>query len=188
MATYSVYKETALPGTLVANAIYLVAPAANPGYLEIYVTDVAGTAQRRTPRIEDIQAMIDATVGSAAGTVIIVDNIIARDALTPENGTEVLVIDASADATVTSGAATYVYRSSNTTWIKTTEFESLDVALTWGSITDGPTSTPAQVDAAVTAVHSHTNKTQLDKVGEDGNGDFTYNGALPVTAWSTTNW
>jgi hypothetical protein len=40
MATYSIYKETALPGTLQPHSIYLIAPAANPDYVEMYVTGV----------------------------------------------------------------------------------------------------------------------------------------------------
>lgn len=188
MATYKVFKETALPGTLEAHAIYLVAPAAHPDYLEIYVTNAAGSAQRRTHKVEDIQAMIDSSLAGVDGGATIVDDITARDALTPSNGQQVLVIDASADGTVASGAATYVYRSSDTSWIKVSEAESLDLSITWASITDGPSATPAQVDTAVTNSHTHANKTELDNIGEDGNGDLTYNGANIAPLLSSNAW
>lgn len=63
----------------------------------------------------------------------------------------------------------------------------MDVALTWANITGKPTSTVAQIDAAVANSHTHTNKTQLDKVGETG-GNLTYNNSLPYTGWETTTW
>ena len=188
MATYKVFKETALPGSLQAHSIYLVAPAANPGYLEIYVTDAAGTATRRTHKIEDIQAMIDSSLAGISGGATIVDTITARNNLSPTNGLTVLVVDASADPTVTSGAATYVYRSSNTSWVKISEYESMDVTQNWANIVGKPTSAVADIDDAVTKRHSHANKTQIDKIGEDGNGDLTYNGSnisprLTSSAW-----
>ena len=193
MPTLQFFKETAMPGQLVGNAVYMIAPTARPDYVEIYVTNAAGTASRRSINQVDIQAMIDAAVaGSAGGSgTVIVDNIAGRDAIPTgdrPNALTVLVIDASADATVDAGAATYVWRQSNSTWIKVSEAESLDLSLTWAMIGDGPTSTPAAIDAAVAASHSHLNKTQLDKIGEDGAGLLTYDGELPKTGWNSTNW
>lgn len=188
MPTLRFFKETAVPGSLQPHALYLVAPAAHPGYLEIYVTDAAGTAHRRTPRIPDIQALIDTALAGLSGGATIVDDIAARNALTPTNGQQVLVINASADATVASGAATYIWRASTSAWIKISEAESLDLSLAWASISGRPSSTPAQIDAAVAASHSHSNKTQLDKVGEDSDGLLTYNGALPRIGWDSTAW
>ena len=184
---YKVYKETALPGTLDAHAIYLVAPTAHPGYLEMYVTDAAGTGTRRTHKVEDIQAMIDASIAGIGSTQVVAD-ITARDALTPEDGTTVLVLDATGDATVASGAATYVYDGDNTQWVKISEAESMDITLNWSDIVGKPSSSVANIDDAVTKRHSHANKTQLDKVSEDGDGNLTYDGSLPVIAWNSTGW
>lgn len=185
MAVYKVYKETVLPGSLQPHSIYLVAPAAHPGFLEIYVTDAAGTAQRRTHKVEDIQAMIDTSI-SAINTTTVVANIAARDGLTPAEGDQVLVTDASADVTVTSGAATYVYDGA--AWVKISEAESMDITLNWSDIVGKPTSSAAAIDAAVTNSHTHANKTELDKVGEDGNGEMTYNGANIRPRIETTGW
>lgn len=187
MATVKIYKETTLPGTLEANAVYLVAPAASPNYVEMYVTGTAGTTVKRIMNESDIQAMITASL-SGLGNTEIVATIAARNALTPANGATVLVLDASADATVEAGAATYIYQTATTTWIKIAEYESLDLNLTWASLQNKPTSAVADIDDAVTKRHTHTNKTQLDKVGEDGSGLLTYNGALPKIAWDSTSW
>lgn len=187
MTALTIYRETALPGTLQANSIYMVAPAARPDLVEMYVT---GTNSSTVKRIIDkpmIEAMISDAVATSGGLEVVAD-IAERDALSPPADKLVLVLDASADATVTSGAATYAYRYSTSEWTKISESESLDVVLDWASITDKPSSTVADIDDAVTKRHTHANKTELDKVGEDGSGNLTYNGSLPATGWSSTGW
>lgn len=187
MATVNLYKETALPGTLQANSIYLVAPTAKPDYVEMYVTGTAGTTIKRIINENDIQAMISASLSGLSGLEIVVD-ITARNALTPSNGSMCLVLDATGDATVQSGAAMYAYQLATTTWIKVSEYESMDLALTWSAIQNKPTSAVADIDDAVSKRHSHANKTQLDKIGEDGAGLLTYSGLLPKIAWDSTSW
>ena len=186
-----IYKETSVPGSLVANAMYLVAPAGRPNDLEIFVTDSAGVATRGTLGRVAVQQMIDDAFGSGGGggaPNIVVADIPARDALTDLTvGQLILVIDASDDETVTSGAATYVYRS-GPTFTKISEAESMDVVLNWTAIVGRPTSSAAQIDAAVGASHSHTNKTQIDKITEDANGNLLYDGNLPYSRWASTNW
>lgn len=187
MFRYRIYKETALPGTLTAHSIYLVAPAARPDYVEMYVTGADPATVKRVVNSVDVQAMINASL-SGINAVQVVADIAARNALAPTSNTQVLVLDATGDATVASGAATYVWQQATSTWHKISEAESLDVALTWAALTGKPSSTPAAIDDAVTKAHGHANKTELDKVGEDANGNLTYGGALPVIAWTSTGW
>ncbi len=187
MATYQVFKETTLPGTLQANSIYLVAPAAKPDYVEMYVTGSSASTVKRIINDVDVQDMIDTSVASQTQLEVVAD-ITARNALTPTRNMTVLVLNATGDATVASGAATYVYRLSTTSWTKISEAESMDLSITWASITGKPTSAVVDIDDAVTKRHTHANLTQLNKIGEDGNSNLTYNGALPKTAWQSTNW
>ena len=175
MALVKIYKETAVPGTLEANAIYLVGPSGDPSALEIYVVNAAGTATRKTPGTTEIQALIDASIAGISGTEIVAD-ITARDALTLTANAMVLVEDATADTTVDAGAALYTYKHATTSFTKIAEYEGLDVVLTWANITGGPSATPAAIDAAAANSHTHANKTEIDKIGEDGNGDPTYSG------------
>lgn len=185
-----IFKETTVPGSLVANAMYLVAPAGRPNDLEIFVTDSAGTATRGTLTRAVVTQMINDAFGSGAGGVpnLVVADIAARNALTGMTvGQLVLVLNASADTTVTSGAATYVYRT-GPTWTKISEAESMDVVLNWTAIVGRPTSTAAQIDAAVGASHAHTNKASLDKITEDAQGNLLYGGNLPYSRWASTNW
>ena len=103
------------------------------------------------------------------------------------SNTMVLVSDASADPTVNSGSALYFYDADDQIdFVKVSEFESLDVTFTWASITDGPASTPAAVDAAVAATHTHANKTELDKIDETA-GTPEYDG-VPLVRWASTDW
>jgi hypothetical protein len=62
----------------------------------------------------------------------------------------------------------------------------MDLIVNWADIQNKPTSSVADIDDAVTKKHTHTNKTQLDKVGEDGNGYFTYNSQNYVVVGSTS--
>lgn len=185
MAKIKIAKVTAVPGTLVADTIYMVTTGADK--LEVYMTNSAGTLARRVLNEADIQALIDASVSGISG-IEVVDDITARDALSPTSNTQVLVLDATDDGTVDSGAATYVYRLSNTTWYKISEAESLDFVLDWDNLVNGPSSSAAQIDSAVTNAHTHANKTQLDLLGQDGDGDLTYNGSKVANEYTSTAW
>lgn len=175
MATFQVHKVTAVPALpAVGNAIYVVAPPAQPNYVEFYMTSADGTAIKRVPTTTDIQAMIDASIGASGGLEVVAD-IAERDALTPAVNVMCLVLDASADATVAAGSATYAYRLSTTTWYKVAEYESMDLVIDWSMIQNKPTSTAAAIDAAVANSHTHANATQLGLIGE-ASGEMTYNG------------
>lgn len=181
MATFSISRVTALPGTLAANTVYIVSTGLDKA--EIYVTGNTATA-RRILNQADIQSLIDASVQSIS-SIRVVDNIAQRDALGLTQNAQVFVIDATGDATVSSGGATYIYRAATSTFIKVSESESLDLALQWTNIVGRPSSTPSQIDAAVAASHSHTNKTQLDQIGQSASGDITYGGREYVRSGSS---
>lgn len=186
MATFKIYRETALPGTLQPYAVYLIAPAAKPDYIEIYATDATGAVARRSLTDTDVQTMIDASA-TAAGQIQVLADIAARDALSPTSSWYVYVKDASGDATVASGGATYLWDTTGTTWVKISESESLDVALTWTALQNKPTSAVADIDDAVAKRHAHANMTELSNIGEAG-GEMTYKGTQVKTEWSSTGW
>lgn len=182
-----IFRETALPGTLQPYSMYVVAPTAKPDYIELYVTNAAGTQAKRIIDSEDIQSMIDTSI-SLANELLIVDDIAARNLIVPTTTKYVYVKDATGDLTVSSGGATYLYDPIATSWVKVNEAESLDVVVTWASISGKPTSTPAAIDSAVANAHTHANKTQLDKISEDLGGNLTYDNSLPSIGWNSTGW
>ena len=78
-------------------------------------------------------AQIPTTFKEAA----VVNDIAARDQLTPFQGMHALVIDASGDETVESGGgAEYVYNGSK--WIKISEFNELDTLVDWENVQNKP--------------------------------------------------
>jgi hypothetical protein len=189
MAEYKVFKELTLPETvnLEPHSIYLVAPAARPDYVEIYVTGANTSTVKRVIDQSDIQAMIDSDIAALSAIEVVAD-IAERDALSLTANSQVMVLDATADTTVDAGAATYIYRNSDDSWTKISEFESLDVILNWSDIVGRPTSAVADIDDAVTRRHTHSNRTELDLIGEDANGNMDYNGLPLVIAWDSIAW
>ena len=186
MATVQIFRETALPGMLQANSIYFIAPAAKPDYVEVYITGTSAATVKRVIDEDDVNALISTAI-SGLSSIQVVADITARNAIEPKyNGLYALVLDATGDVTVGSGAASYIYNAS--AWIKVHEYESLDLSFTWAALQNKPSSSVADIDDAVAKKHTHANKTQLDKINEDGNGNFTYNDALPKIAWATTGW
>lgn len=188
MASLKFHKVTVLPGTLEADAFYFVE---NNGVAEGYLTDSAATA-KAIGNSTLIQSIADQRVNAALAdlnTVEIVADIAARDATiaAAERNLMILVLDASADATVDAGAALYAYRHSDQTTVKVCEYESMDVVVAWEDISGRPTSAPSLIDDAVTKRHSHTNKATLDKIGEAG-GNLTFNGSAVSADWNTQNW
>lgn len=139
----------------------------------------------------------------------------AAAATVPE-GQIVMVTDASADSTVTGQWAIYRKKvdtdpasldytivndyTDNTDpenpvvhtagWQKIAEKESLDVTVTWDSITGKPSSTPAAIDQAVTDDHTHSNKAVIDEFTDTGTDQapvLNYKGnALTFAADNTT--
>ena len=89
-------------------------------------------------------------------------------------GQLVMVVDASADDTVTEGWAIYrrltsaVDLTQMASWQKVAEKESLDVVVNWDNITGKPSSTVTAIDDAVAKAHEHANKTVIDKFTDAG--------------------
>lgn len=183
MATFKINRVTALPSTLEANSIYAVTVGAEK--FELYITGNDTTARRMLDEA-DVQLLISAAV-SGANALQGVNNITERDGLVLTANAMIVVFDASDDPDVSTGAATYFYRHSDTSFTKIGEQESMDVVQAWDNITGRPSSSVADIDDAVTKRHAHGNITQLDKVGQSASGDLTYDGREYVrsgaTAW-----
>ncbi len=196
MAQLNFHKVTTLPGVLQANAVYFVE---NGSYAETYVTNSVGVA-RSVGNTAMINALIDFAIDTAVDTAIndaiaaanaieIVADIPARNTLgsSLNRNALVLVLDATGDATVGSGGAMYAYNNATDTFSKVTEYESLDRVITWSEITGKPTSTAAQIDAAVADSHVHANAAVLNALSDSG-GQLLYNGNPVQPTWSTNNW
>jgi len=186
MAKVLFHKVASLPGTLEANSFYYVE---NGDYAESYITDDAGVAKAMGNSVMIQEIATEILSGNAFR---IVADIAARDAIvTGSTPFMVLVADVTADPTVDLGGALYAWEpGSPGSYLKVAEYESMDITLEWSDIQNGPSSTPAQIDAAVSASHTHSNKTDiLDNLSEDGDDLLTFNGELVgVTQWTTLDW
>ena len=186
MANFRAEKVLALPGSLTANTIYFVADGVDADLMEVYVSSSNGTSARRVPTMADINTAIAGATGGANGILVVAD-ITARDNLGHALPSKmVLVVDATGDGSVLSGAATYVNDGNN--WIKIAEHESLDVTLEWASIQNGPTSSVVAIDQAVTNSHTHANKAVLDNLTYSAENGLLYNTAPVSTQFSTLAW
>ena len=218
MATVKFHKVLVLPGTLEANSLYFVS---NSTYSETYLTDSAGNAKS-----VGNSSMIAAIANSEISTrlaqhnlVEIVADITARNALASQDrNLVVMVLDATGDATVSAGAALYAFRNSDNSWTKVAEYDGMEAVVQWSNISDRPSSTPAQIDSAVTNSHTHSNKAVLDATQEsfttvlktaydaavtaqhdhgnkttldklsDAGGVLSLDGSPVTASWATKNW
>lgn len=189
MNKLNVQRITSVPAVLQLATIYFLEKvAATPtedGIADLFITDNDG---ERYDVVNDVRIndLIDAKLSAIASTQV-VPTIADRDNLTVSTGSKVYVVDATADGTVDAGGAEYIY--DGTGWIKTSENESLDIdfstlAIAWTQLTGGPTSTPAQIDDAVTKAHEHSNLPNLEKIGEDVDGNITYDGNPITVQWA----
>lgn len=186
MALVKFFKVATLPGSLEPDSFYYVE---NGNVAESYLTNSSGQA-----RAVGNSAMVNALIGEAITDALaglnaleVVPNIAARDALVLERNAMALVIDATADPTVNAGSALYAYIKADDAWVKVAEYESLDVVFQWSSIQGRPSSTPAQIDTAVSQAHTHANKAVLDKFTES-EGQVLYDGDAIQANWQTANW
>ena len=124
-------------------------------------------------------AKITTKISTALSTFsqsIFVTNIADRNALALTRSVVIMVADASADSTVGSGGAAYMFNADTGTYTKIYEFEGMDVTPQWDNIVGKPTSTTAQLDDMATNGHSHANAAILDATTESADGNLVYNG------------
>lgn len=184
----NIARVAALPGTLVGSTMYIV-KATEADLAEVYFTNTDGTEVRHVINKSDITNLVNASVAGALtgfSTTRVVADIAAMNAISMTANGLALVLDATADATVTAGAALYVWSVDSASWIKVAEYESLD--MTWSKLQGRPVSSPAAIDTAVADSHTHANKASLDKVGEDAEGNIQFGGSYPKVALAVSNW
>lgn len=183
--TLSFAKVNELPATLEANTMYMV-PGSTAGDLKIYLSDMSGETVRHVVASDELTAMV-ATATATLNEVAVVSDIAARDALGVTSSKTVLVLDASADVTVTGGSATYQYVVSTGSYHKLSERESMDLLLTWDSLVDGVLSSAVDVDDAVALRHTHYDLSALDQITVVSNQLF-FAGTALVSSIEVAEW
>lgn len=182
-----------LPTNMEANAIYVVKP---PGALEadlVFTGSDPLVVARTISRVDIEQIVGDAVDASTSITFKQSYGDMLSDR--PTSNALIYVADATGDPTSTTVVRVYLYNKETDTF---TGFPSTGGGggpggdVTWGQILGRPNSTPAQIDQAVAAMHTHANKAVLDLIGENAQQKLTFRGAqvdTPTTvAFTTATW
>lgn len=178
------------------NTMYLVGDVAHADSLEVHMTSSDAAATIHVPTKTEISAMIGGQI-SSFNSIRVVATYADMAALVAENRSMVvMVLDATGDATVTTGGAAYILQATGTaqapaaSYYKIYEFEALteNFVLNWSAIVGKPTSSAAAIDDAVAKAHSHTNLTLLGGLATNGDGDLTLNGVAVGTTLVSAGW
>lgn len=178
MSSLRIERVLALPEPLVANTIYIV-KRSEYGLADVYFTSADGQEARHVLSKEDVTDAVSAAMRQY-NNIRMVSDIVARDQLNLSYNAMIYVQDATLDSSVRLGGALYFYNVQNGSFTKMCEFESMDVIASWDTLQNKPSSSVAQIDAAVQASHSHTNITVLNALDDTGSG-LTYNGKPVMT-------
>lgn len=147
------YIVNTLPTTFSPSGMYFVKGATHADKFKLYLATVDGASVRRLPTADDVTDEIAAAI-TMLSAIEYAETIAARDLMNPPANTLVYVANATGDATVAVGGATYFYVHATDTFVKVSEAESMDLSITWTALTGKPTSTPAAIDDAVSKAHN----------------------------------
>jgi len=177
MAQMKFFRETSVPVAPYAKSACYFIKAAGSSEVDIYFTNNDGTELSNAISYGQVdQKIADALSGFSSMRVA--TDIAARDALTSSFTSNVLVFvtDATSDNLVDAGAAMYFWDNVAQSFEKVYEMEGLDFVINWDGIVGRPSSTPVQIDDAVSKAHAHANMAQLDKITETVDGFLQYDG------------
>lgn len=185
MATpFSIVRLTQLPTSLAPNSLYIVKA---PGTNDVALTWTGNSASDIGFSYSQAKADGDITAALAGSkSVFIFGNIAEKDAEVPLVDSIGFVKDATADPTVLTPSAFYIFEVATARWSLATSGGS--GAVNWDDIVDGPEATPAQIDEAVAASHVHANQAVLDKIGVDADNRLTYDDALVSSVTVEADW
>jgi hypothetical protein len=126
-----------------------------------------------------VNGKIPSSQMNLTGKVKVLDNIAARNALSGMvEGDECWVINATADVTVTSGAARYLYNGA--AWVKTAESESMDVITAWENIQNKPNFHAVATSGSYNDLADKPDAATKSSIGL-GNVDNTSDASKPVS-------
>lgn len=186
MARFKIERVLELPSDPSPSTMYIV-KGSDAGLAEVYFSSDDGLTVRNVISKTQISGLISTAIAGFSA-IKDVQNIAERNAIAIEQNCLVLVTDATGDLTVKSGGAMYLGIASTNSWVKLSEFESMDIIPEWNNIVGKPNSSVEDIDGAVTLRHSHLNKDILNALGENSNGDLTYKGINIIPSIAESQW
>ena len=154
------------------STMYIV-QGTSPTRCELYFSDATGATLRNPVTEQEASDLISAQLAGFSNIHAVAD-ITARNALNLTSSGMVMVADAfvvsepanNAYVSTPGTAAMYMFNAQAVApapeWTKIYEFEGMDVQLLWANLVDKPTSSVADIEAAVALQHDHG--TDLDQL------------------------
>jgi hypothetical protein len=185
---FNYFRVNAMPKEPVASSIYAV-KGVNATEANLYLVGTNPTDVRHLITAQEVDSKI-ADANKANAEMITAADIAERDKMELTQNQLVLVLDASADATVAKGKAVYFFTFADKTWTKIYEFEGMDVVLQWADIQNKPKSKIEDIDLAAERAVAHKetveaidvltatltgNQKILAGISEDADGFLSYN-------------
>lgn len=186
MAKISIERVIQLPEQLASSTIYVV-KGADSSIAELYFTSTDGQELRHLINKDDINTLIASQI-SDFNNLLLTSDIPSRDALELSRNILVFVQDATGDTSVSSGAALYFFDASESDFIKVSQYDTSGVVLEWSLIDNRPASSVEAIDDSVSKSHNHSNSDVLNLLGQNEDGDLTFNGKTIGTTVVIADW
>ncbi len=186
MSAFRIERILVLPEEYTASTMYIM-KSEEEGKVDLFFTGTDVTDVRKVIGTSDVNEIVLASLANF-NTLEIAATIDARDDLVLSRNCLVLVLDATGDVTVDTGAALYAYDKNTTLFYKVSQFEPSGATVDWTEVGNRPESAPSAIDTAVGLAHGHSNKEIIDGLSEDEDGNLLYNGqgisaVLAVSEW-----
>lgn len=175
-----------LPAEPTPNTMYIIRPS-DGEFVSVVFTGFDPSDPARLMTVDDVSSVVESAIEQAAtesAEVFFVDNITAMWALAPMGNAIAYVADTSGDPTAVNAKGAYIYHREAGLWVA---MPSGADEIKWTDIVGRPNSTAAQIDAAVQASHTHSNKSVLDRIS-DVDGTLKYRGVAVGDVAVSTTW
>lgn len=172
---FNIVRVNAVPASPAPNTLYITKDTKGRAVLTFIGNTAASRASTLTTA--DVQTLISEALANA-GAVYAVDTLAALQAIVPTTNSVGFVRNPIAPGDPVS----YVYDLAKAGW------KPSQAPAKWADIVGRPASSAAQIDAAVTASHTHTNMAVLDKLGQSVAGKLTYNGSDVSEVGFASDW
>ena len=188
MSKFTIMRVTSLPSTITPSTMYILKQPTSQ-VAEVYFSNNNGS--QLVPGITEqfITDKFASLLATGMGEIQIVETINDRNRVTKNGNSLIIVIDATGDEFGSTGTVLYLYRAINSSYFRVSVFDGSGDGVSsggggaggpvwWGSILGKPSSTPVQIDDAVSKAHTHSNQTTLDRIGVTADGVLTVDGTV----------
>lgn len=186
MSKFTIVRVTSLPSTITPSTMYILKQPTSQ-VAEVYFSNNDGS--QLVPGISEqfITDKFASLLATGMGEIQIVDTINDRNRVTKNGNSLIMVIDATGDEFGSTGTALYLYRAINASYFRVSVFDEnrdgvssggggTNGPVWWNTIQGKPSSTPEQIDDAVSKAHTHSNQATLDRIGVTDDGVLTVDG------------